>query len=88
MESFFSFLSEDESSVLYGAVVKDTVFSLLLNILPKPNLEGKNHEVPKLFALKDTVMHDSKSAQLLHTVQKSLHIIAGFCFMEVSLHIK
>jgi len=85
VKSFYSLLEE---SALYSAVkdtaesaVNDTICSLLLSVLPRP--EYKYKEELQSDTLDNTANCSSKTAQLLYWLQKSLHKVGGFCYMEV-----
>jgi len=77
VKSFYALLEE---SALYGAV-KDTICSLLLSVLPRPGYKYK--EELQSATLDNTANCSSKTAQLLYLLQKSLHEVGGFCYMEV-----
>jgi len=78
VESFYVLLKE---SAFYGAV-KDTVCSLLLNVLPRPGFKYK--ETMQSDLVDDAATkHLSKAAQLVHMLQKFLYEMGGFCHMEV-----
>lgn len=89
MEEFYSQLGGKSS--FYGSN-KETVCSLLLNILPKPGHKYKQVAqslVPADIKVNDTSItnttegHSSKKMLLLQNVIKCLHKLGGFCYMEV-----